>query len=65
MREAMADGKRVPAGPDAPDTATCPACGGLVRKRKRRNSDGRVTWFYRHTTTTAHDDCPHRYSPSS
>ena len=52
MREAIAEGQLVPAGPDAPEEAVCPACGGAVRKRKRRTMDGQVTYFYRHERET-------------
>ena len=40
----------VEAGPDAPEVATCPACGGTVNLRGRRtgkNPDEK-TWYYRH-----------------
>jgi len=40
--------------------AVCPACGGEVRKRKRRVGKD-VTWFYRHVAGS--DDCPRRYRP--
>jgi hypothetical protein len=33
MKEALANGKLAVAGPDAPDTAVCPDCGGEVRRR--------------------------------
>ena len=45
------------------DVAACPACGGEVRKRKRKN--GRAyTYFYRHRIA-AGEDCPLRYHPTS
>jgi len=51
MKEALnEDNARVEAGPNAPQVATCPACGGVVDLRSRRN--GRdpedKTWYYRH-----------------
>ena len=63
MRDATVNGKPITASSDAPDTATCPACGSQVRKRKRRNTDGHSTWFYRHADDT-NPDCPRRYHPS-
>jgi hypothetical protein len=48
MRDAKLNGKPVLAGPDSPDVAQCPACGGEVRKRRRRVSRSEVTYFYRH-----------------
>ena len=63
MREAIVNGKLVPASPDAPDVATCPSCGGEVHKRKRHRMDGQATYYYRHTTGT--DECPRRYNPTS
>ena len=62
MRRAMIDGEVVTAGPEAPSVATCPACGGEVEKRKRRRSDGEVTWFWRHRPGQG-DGCPRRYDP--
>ncbi len=62
MREAKVNGRLVPAGPDTPTQAECPSCGDPVSKRKRRRSDGRVTYFYRHATG-AGDGCPLRYRP--
>jgi hypothetical protein len=40
MKEAVANGKLVVAGPDAPDTAVCPDCGTGVQKRRFRRMDG-------------------------
>jgi hypothetical protein len=48
MRKAMVDGKLMVAGPDSPEVAVCPCCGGVVTKRKRRRLDGQTTYFYRH-----------------
>lgn len=62
MREAVVEGQPVPADPDAPEKAVCPACGGAVRKRKRRTMDGQVTYFYRHERK-AGKKCPLRYHP--
>jgi hypothetical protein len=41
---------RVEAGPEAPEAATCPACGGTVDLRSRRTGKRSAdrTWFYRH-----------------
>ena len=62
MREATVNGRLVLAGPDAPEEAACPCCGEMVRKRRRRRTDGWVTYFYRHATG-AGDGCPLRYRP--
>ena len=43
MRKAIVEGQLVPASPDAPEKAICPACGGAVRKRTRRAMDGKAT----------------------
>jgi hypothetical protein len=64
MRQAKFKGRIVTAGPDTPDVATCPACGGEVRKRKRRRMDKTVTWFYRHRRG-AGKHCPKRYTPGN
>jgi hypothetical protein len=48
MREARVEGEIIVAGPDSPDVAQCPACGGEVHKRSRRRMDGSVSYFYRH-----------------
>jgi len=51
MKDALnEDDARVEAGPDAPDLAACPDCGGVVVLRSRcsgRNPEDK-TWFYRH-----------------
>jgi hypothetical protein len=62
MRKAMVDGQLVPASPEAPTVATCPACGGEVKKRKRRRTGREVTWFWRHRAGVG-DECPLRYHP--
>ncbi len=64
MQKAKANGQIVSAGPDSLDVATCPACGGIVEKRKRRKMDGQVTYFYRHKAGVGLK-CPLRYNPSS
>jgi hypothetical protein len=55
------NGLRVVAGAEAPEVATCPACGGVVNLRHRRDGaeseDG--TWFYRHRRGEG-PDCPRR-----
>lgn len=43
VREAIAEGQSVQASAGSPEEAICPACGGAVRKRKRRAMDGQVT----------------------
>lgn len=48
MRKAEVKGDIVVAGPDSPDVAQCPACGGEVHKRSRRRMDGSVSYYYRH-----------------
>jgi len=63
MREAKVDDQLVQAGLDSPEAATCPACGGIVRKRKRRRMDGSVTYFYRHNSGEG-ESCPLRYNPT-
>jgi hypothetical protein len=62
MREAKVEGRLVQAGPDSPGTALCPACGGVVRKRKRRRMDGGTTYFYRHDSGEG-EGCPLRSAP--
>ena len=62
MRDAMIDGRRVLASPEAPNVATCPACGGEVHKCKRRDG-AQVTYFYRHKRGVG-DGCPRRYPPT-
>ena len=64
MQTATQNNTPITAGPNAPTTATCPDCGGTVVLRKRRRMDGQTTWLYRHTTTSATDDCPRRYRPT-
>jgi len=46
MREAKLNGRAVQAGPDSPEIAECPACGGEVRKRKRKVGRDGYTYFY-------------------
>jgi hypothetical protein len=59
MREAKVEDKIVVAGPDTPDVAKCPACGGEVHKRKRRRMDGGATYYYRHRRGVG-KECPKR-----
>jgi hypothetical protein len=59
MREAQVDDKIVVAGPETPDVAKCPACGGEVHKRKRRRMDGGVAFYYRYKRGVG-KDCPKR-----
>jgi len=61
-QDAQHIGHLVPASATSPDVATCPACGGEVRKRKRRVGRD-VTWFYRHRQGTEGDGCSRRYRP--
>jgi hypothetical protein len=63
MQDARVKGKLVIAGPDAPDVAVCPDCGGEVRKRKRSRMDKGVTYFYRHKRGQG-KHCPRRYRPT-
>jgi hypothetical protein len=60
MREAIVDKKRITAGPNSPEVATCPACGGEVHIRKRRTMDKTLTWYYRHKNGSE-KWCPKRY----
>ncbi|NLE45676.1 MAG: hypothetical protein GX620_13220 [Chloroflexi bacterium] len=62
MQEARVNGRLVTAGPDAPLEAVCPACGGVVIRRKRRGGDGEYTYFYRHQDGVEMR-CPRRYHP--
>jgi hypothetical protein len=62
MREAKMGNRLVVAGPDAPEVATCPDCGGEVHKRKRRTMDKSTTWYYRHKRGQG-KGCPRRYRP--
>ena len=64
MQKVKANGQIVSAGPDSPEVATCPACGGVVKKRKRRIMSGQATYFYRHKAGTG-KECPLRYRPVS
>ena len=65
MREAMVVNDRpVVAGPDSPEVATCPACGGIVEKRRWRRMGGQTTYFYRHKAGME-EKCPLRYRPCS
>ena len=63
MREAKLDGRTVHAGPDSPEVAECPVCGGEVRKRKRKVGKNKYTHFYRHRAGSS-EDCPLRYRPT-
>ena len=63
MHEAEIDGQLVKAGPDCPDVAQCPACGGEVRKRRRKVSRTDYVYFYRHRIGVG-NDCPLRYRPT-
>lgn len=63
MKEARVNGKLVTAGPDAPETAVCPACGAQVRRRYVTRMDGEVTYFYRHCLRQG-KGCPRRYHPT-
>ena len=62
MREAIANGRLALAGEDSPEEATCPSCGGTVKKRRRRKMNGQVIYFYRHARGVG-DGCPRRYRP--
>jgi predicted nucleic acid-binding Zn ribbon protein len=66
MLEAKVDGELIQAGPDSPEVALCPACGGEVRKRKRKVGRHGHTFFYRHRhrSSARSDDCPLRYKPT-
>jgi uncharacterized C2H2 Zn-finger protein len=50
MKDALnEDNALIEAGPDAPEVAQCPACGGIVVLRSRRyGREAKKTWFYRH-----------------
>lgn len=54
-------GKEIEAGADAPKTATCPFCKGIVvlRSRRRSKQPGDVTYFWRHKDQ-AKSSCPAR-----
>ena len=62
MRDAKAKGRLVVAGPDSPEMAQCPACGGEVHKRKRRVMGGGFVYYYRHKQGVG-NRCPRRYQP--
>jgi predicted nucleic acid-binding Zn ribbon protein len=64
MREAKVDGELIQAGPDSPEAAQCPACGGEVRKRRRKVGRDGYTYFYRHRHRSGDDGCPLRYRPT-
>lgn len=64
MQEAVVNGQMISAGPDSPEKAQCPVCGGTVTKRKRRRMDGSVSWFYRHIHGEG-KGCSLRYYPVS
>jgi len=64
MQKAKANEQIVSAGPDSPKVATCPACGGIVEKHKRRMMSGQATYFYRHKAGEG-EKCPLRYRPGS
>lgn len=55
MRDAVEEGRKVEAGPDAPRRARCPVCGGEVVLRRRGS-----TWFYRHADRAGSPTCPRR-----
>jgi len=61
MKDAQHNGHLIPASATSPDVATCPDCGGEVRKRRSR-SGKTATWFYRHRQGTD-SDCARRYRP--
>lgn len=63
MVKARVNGKLVVAGPDAPEEALCPDCGGKVRVRHRARMDGETTYFYRHIQGEG-KNCPRRYRPT-
>ena len=63
MKEALANGKLVIAGPDAPHMAVCPDCGTEVHKWHVKRMDGGITYFYRHKRAEG-KGCPRRYRPT-
>jgi hypothetical protein len=63
MFEARVDGQPVKAGPDSPEVAQCPVCGGEVRKRKRKVGRDEYVFFYRHHNGVG-NDCALRYRPT-
>jgi hypothetical protein len=65
MRDALTENDvLVEAALDAPEVATCPACGATVDLRSRRTGEGPDdrTWYYRHRRGEGHD-CSRRSSP--
>ena len=64
MLEAKVNGRLIKAGPDSPEVAQCPACGGEVRKRKRKIGRSEHVYFFRHRIGVG-SDCPLRYRPTS
>lgn len=64
VRQAKRNGKLIPASPDAPEVARCPACGAEVRLRKRRNGRGNYAYFYRHRAGEG-EGCALRYRPTA
>jgi hypothetical protein len=64
VQKAVVNEETISAGPDSPDVATCPSCGGVVEKRKRQMMSGQATYFYRHKAGEG-QDCPLRYRPGS
>ena len=63
MLEAKVNGELIQAGPDSPEVAQCPACGGEVHKRRRKVGKAGHMYFYRHKAGVG-DDCPLRYRPT-
>ncbi len=64
MKDAIIEGRMVQAGPEAPKEARCPACGGRVVLRRRRNGRDNYTWFYRHARGEG-PACPRKTSWNS
>jgi uncharacterized C2H2 Zn-finger protein len=62
MHQAKLGRRLITAGPDSPETAQCPACGAVVRRRKRRVHNGQATYFYRHEPGNG-EGCPRRVAP--
>jgi hypothetical protein len=62
MDQAINDENLIQAAPDSPEHAVCPACGGAVKRRKRRTMDGQTTYFYRHENGVG-ETCTLRYHP--
>jgi hypothetical protein len=63
MIEAKVNGELIQAGPESPEVAQCPACGGEVHKRRRRVGRNTHTYFYRHRQGFG-NNCPLRYRPT-